>query len=216
MSPDWRRGKEAVPGRHLPPVTAAAGFRFVVSFEMLDEQGHDLHLVFGTAHRAGLEKIKNAMWTVDPVGGVRFRDPRDPDQEVLDFTLDPDLGPLTRALLAELGRGPRTLAVLKDHALTETVYRPPHARTVVQNLLRRGAIDRDPPRGHLTDATPDPARRTQTGRRGAAAGDAFLTAVRRPSPSLRWPRWFGAANSPHVRNGERRQSEQTRRKSEMT
>jgi hypothetical protein len=61
--------------------------------------------------------------------------------------------PLTRSLVAELGRGPRTLAVLKDHALTETVYRPPHARTVVQDLLRRGAIDRESPRGHLTDGT---------------------------------------------------------------
>jgi WD40 repeat protein len=30
---------------------------------MLDEQGHDLHLVFGTRHRAGLEKMKTAMCT---------------------------------------------------------------------------------------------------------------------------------------------------------
>lgn len=30
-----------------------AGFRYVVSFEMYDEQGNDLHLVFGTrSHRA--------------------------------------------------------------------------------------------------------------------------------------------------------------------
>ena len=130
-----------------------AGFTFVVSFEMLDEQGHDLHLVFGTAHRAGLEKMKNAMWTVDPAGGVRFRDPSDPEQGLLDFTLAPDLGPLTRSLLAALGRGPRTLAELKDHALVETVYRPAHARKVVHKLLRQGAVERSPAGGHLTDAT---------------------------------------------------------------
>lgn len=130
-----------------------AGFTFVLSFEMLDEQGHDLHLVFGTTHRAGLEKMKNAMWAIDPVGGVRFRDPRDPDQGLLGFAIDPDLGPLSRSLLAELSQGPRTLAGLKDHALVETVYRPPHARTIVQKLLRQGTLQRIPSRGHLTDAT---------------------------------------------------------------
>ena len=130
-----------------------AGFKFVISFEMLDEKGHDLHLVFGTAHRAGLEKMKNAMWTVDPIGGVRFRDPRDPHQGMLDFTINPDLGPLARSVLSELLNGPRTLSQLKDHALFETIYRPPHARTVVQDLLRRGTVQRKPVRGHLTDAT---------------------------------------------------------------
>jgi hypothetical protein len=139
------------------------GFRFVVSFEMLDQHGHDLHLVFGTAHRAGLEKMKNAMWAVDPIGGLRFRDPSDPEQGLLDFTIDPDLRPLTRSLFAVLGRGPRTLAELKDHALVETVYRPPHARMAVQKLLQQGAVERDPIRGHLANATlirlcePEPA-----------------------------------------------------------
>lgn len=122
--------------------------------------------------------MKNAMWAVDPAGGVRFRDPSDPEQGVLDFTLDPDLGPLTRSLLADLGRGPRTLADLKDHALVETVYRPPHARKVVHELLRQGAIERDPHRGHLTDATLIKPQRTQTGRRRAAACDALLSASR--------------------------------------
>ncbi len=159
-SRQWRQVARLPPREKKPFLVATyreslrrAGFSYAVSFEMLDEQGHDLHLVFGTAHRAGLEKMKNAMWTVDPVGGVRFRDPRDPDQGVLGFTIDPDLGPLRRSLLAELRSGPRTLAQLKDHALVETVYRPPHARTAVQRLLEQGIIQRDPARGHMTDAT---------------------------------------------------------------
>lgn len=130
-----------------------AGFSYVVSFEMLDEKNNDLHLVFGTSHLAGLEKMKTAMWAVDPVGGVRYRDPKDPDQGVLDFTIDPNFGPLVRSLLAELAHGPRTLAQLKHHALVETVYRPPHARAAVFKLLKQGAVLRDPVRGHLADST---------------------------------------------------------------
>jgi three-Cys-motif partner protein len=156
----WRQVARLAPREKKPFLVATyrqslqqAGYTYVVSFEMLDEQGHDLHLVFGTTHRAGLEKMKNAMWTVDPVGGVRFRDPRDPDQGVFDFTADPDLGPLSRSLLAELDHRPMTLAELKDHALVETVYRAPHARTVVQRLLKQGAVQRDPVRGPLSDAT---------------------------------------------------------------
>jgi three-Cys-motif partner protein len=156
----WRQVARLAPREKKPFLVTTyreslrqAGFTYVVSFEMLDEQGHDLHLVFGTTHRAGLEKMKNAMWTVDPAGGVRFRDPTDPDQGVFDFTVDPDLGPLSRSLLAELDHRPMTLAQLKDHALVETVYRAPHARTVMQRLLKQGVVQRDPVGGHLSDAT---------------------------------------------------------------
>jgi three-Cys-motif partner protein len=156
----WRKVAGLAPRKKKPFLVATyreslrrAGFLFVLSFEMLDEQGHDLHLVFGTTHRAGLEKMKDAMWRIDPIGGVRFRDPRDPDQGILDLAIDPDLSPLSRELLAELSHGPRTLAELKDYTLVETVYRPPHARSVVQELLQQPAVQRDPERGRLTDAT---------------------------------------------------------------
>jgi three-Cys-motif partner protein len=97
--PQWRQVAKLAPREKKPFLVATyrrslrqAGFRFVLSFEMLDEQGHDLHLVFGTTHRAGLEKMKDAMWAIDPIGGVRFRDPRDPSQGMLDFTINPDFG----------------------------------------------------------------------------------------------------------------------------
>lgn len=93
---------------------------------MLDETGHDLHLVFGTSHPRGLEKMKDAMWKVDPVQGMRYRDPRDPDQIALDLAVQPNTAPLRRAILAELEHGERTVVQLKEHALLETVYRWPH------------------------------------------------------------------------------------------
>jgi three-Cys-motif partner protein len=130
-----------------------AGFRYVVSFEMTDDTGADLHLVFGTGSRKGLEKMKDAMWGVDPVRGLRYRDPRDPAQLALGLDLHPDLRPLEHALLAELDRGQRTVAQLQDHALLETVYRGPHATRAVQAMLRRGLVECDAAEGQLRKTT---------------------------------------------------------------
>ncbi|WP_260326384.1 hypothetical protein [Streptomyces sp. TLI_185] len=44
---------------------------------MNDEGNRKLYLIFGTQHELGLEKMKDAMWKVDPSYGVRYRDPRD-------------------------------------------------------------------------------------------------------------------------------------------
>ncbi|MFS1305341.1 three-Cys-motif partner protein TcmP [Streptosporangium longisporum] len=113
-----------------------AGFPFVLSFEMLDEGGRDIHLVYGTTSHKGLEKTKEAVWKVDPVRGIGYRDPRDPDQT----TLDPETRPLQQAILAELGKGERTLEQLREMALLETVYRPSHVPPVVRRLLSSNAI----------------------------------------------------------------------------
>jgi hypothetical protein len=93
-------GEEAILVATYRESLRRAGLKFVVSFEMLDEKGHDQHLFFGTAasvlrhgHRAGLEKTKRAMWTVDPIGGVRFRDPRDPTRECSISPSTPTLDP---------------------------------------------------------------------------------------------------------------------------
>jgi three-Cys-motif partner protein len=128
-----------------------AGFRYVIPFEMIDDTGSDLYLIYGTRNRKGLEKMKEAMWHVDPVQGVHYRDPRDPNQITLelDFAV-PHLEPLQEALMRELAQGDRTLDSLREYALLETVYRPPHARTAVLFLLRQGLAEREPSTGQLT------------------------------------------------------------------
>lgn len=141
-----------------------AGFAYVASFEMIDDTGSDLHLVFGTKSRRGLEKMKDAMWKVDPVNGLHYRDPRDPDQMMLDFDLSPHLEPLNHALLHVLAPGERTLADLQEHAVLETVYRGPHATAAVRTMLAQGLVERHPPTmGQLTKATR--VRLTAAGRR---------------------------------------------------
>jgi integrase len=128
-----------------------AGFPYVTSFEMLDENTHPLHLVHGTSHPSGLEKMKNAMWAVDRIAGRQFRDPRDPGQGMLEIK-EPDFSSLRRALLDKLAEGPQTVAQLQHYTLHETVYRSQHVWPLVQELLRAELIERAVP-GHMSNDT---------------------------------------------------------------
>lgn len=119
-----------------------AGFNYALSFEMVDERGSQLWLLFGTNSKKGVEKMKDAMWGVDPAYGVRYRDPRDPNQMELLIEQDPDTAPLSRILLEVLTSGPRTLDDLREFALVETVYRPQQVRDVIQKLLSEQKITR--------------------------------------------------------------------------
>lgn len=139
----------------------SAGFTFVLSFEMIDDTGSDLHLVFGTKDLLGLERMKDAMWQVDPVRGVSYRDPRVPDQATFELDMHPHLEPLDLEILRVLGDGERTVDELQRHTLLETVYRPPHATSAVRDLERRALIERSG--GRLNRATS--VRATSTGRR---------------------------------------------------
>ncbi|MGH9089888.1 MAG: three-Cys-motif partner protein TcmP [Acidimicrobiales bacterium] len=122
-----------------------AGFPFSLTFELIDEGGHELLLVYGTSGIRGVEKMKDAMWHVDPVHGSRFRDPKDPNQIAFDLVeSDPDLRLLKQQLLLRLESGAASLAELKNYALGETVYRGPHAGTAVAKLVEEGKVTRDP------------------------------------------------------------------------
>lgn len=130
-----------------------AGFGYVASFEMLDNTGHDLQLVFATTSTKGLEKMKDAMWTVDPTSGVRYRDPRDPAQQELDIAVDPNTELLRRTVLARLSQGEHTVGELQTYALLETVYRPQHVRPAVRSLLKAGRVQSRPTSGRLSTST---------------------------------------------------------------
>ncbi len=122
-------------------------------FRLSDEGGHSFYLIFGTSHRRGLERMKYSMWRTDPVTGIQFRDPRDPNQGVLDFGRpEPDVSPLIRMLTNELRQrsGGLTVEELKDFALFNTGFRPPHVTTAVQHMLDRDGLVREPLKGRLT------------------------------------------------------------------
>lgn len=123
-----------------------AKFTFTLTFELVDEGGHGLLLVYGTSSERGVEKMKDAMWTVDAVTGSRFRDPRDPNQMAFDVHR-PTFVPLRRELLELLAEGGRSIAELKRHTLLHTIYRPTHANQEVSLMVQEGVLDKGPGRG---------------------------------------------------------------------
>ena len=134
-------------------VLASVGFPFTLAFEMVDERNNELFIVHGSGHTSGLEKMKEAMWLVDPVYGVRFRDPMDPDQQQLPVAAEPDLAPLRRILLEHLSDGSRrSVKDVRSFALLETMYRKPHTLTVLRQMAKAGELAREPTKGPLVEA----------------------------------------------------------------
>jgi three-Cys-motif partner protein len=165
--PTWRDVAGMAPqakSRHIltsyRQALKAAGFRYLLDFELIPPNGQPLYLVFGTSHPRGLGKMKDSLWEVDRTEGVGFRDPRDEQAETL-FDLDePLLGPLTRALEHKLRQsGPTRVEDLRDFALYETVYRPEHVIRSLKPLLDRGLLATNGPLRRSTIVELAPAQK---------------------------------------------------------
>ncbi|MFD6568362.1 hypothetical protein [Micromonospora profundi] len=99
----WRTVADLAPeakSRHIltcyRQALRAAGFPYLLDFELIPRKGQPLYLIFGTGHRLGVQKMKDSLWEVDRAQGVGFRDPRDEQAETLFDIDEPHLGPLTR------------------------------------------------------------------------------------------------------------------------
>lgn len=142
--------KKAALLNHYRAQLSAAGFTHILTFELVDEGGHELLLIYGTSGPKGLERMKESVWKVDPIQGQRFRDPRDIDQMTLDFgPAEPGLALLEKQLLHRLEEvGVQTLEQLKTFTLLETIYKPTHAPKAVQNLEARHLVECRRARSH--------------------------------------------------------------------
>ena len=122
----------------------AAGFPYLLDFELVPRHGQPLYLVFGTGHPKGVQKMKDSLWEVDSTKGVGFRDPRDEQAETLFDMNEAQLGPLTRLLVQKLrDNGRIRVEELRQFALFETVYRPEHVIRALKPLAHQGAIEID-------------------------------------------------------------------------
>jgi hypothetical protein len=130
----------------------AAGFRYAVVVELVEDAGAAERMFFATSAVRSLERFKDALWAVDEYAGVRYRDPRS-DHPPLDISLEPHVGPLRRALVARLANGAGTVAGLREYALSDTLYRPADVNRALQPLLAAGQVTREPARGRLTPET---------------------------------------------------------------
>jgi len=100
--------------------------KHVRSFELRTADGNDYRLVFASPHDKGLELIKDAMWSVDPIEGTRYIATRtDEGQEVL-FTPDADAvntGPLLVHLREKFGTEWFTIEEAQHATLLESPFR---------------------------------------------------------------------------------------------
>lgn len=119
---------------------AVGGFDHVHSFEMID-RGRTLYsLFFGTRSIDGVRVMKDAMWAVDPVDGLRFSD-RLGSQSVL-FTPDPDPTPLRDAILEHFAGQTVNVEDIERFVLTETPYKASHyKKQVLKPLQQEGLIE---------------------------------------------------------------------------
>jgi hypothetical protein len=100
--------------------------KHVRSFELRTTDGNDYRLVFASQHDKGLELIKDAMWSVDPLEGTRYIATRTAEgQEVL-FTPDAaalNTGPLLAHLREKFGKEWFTIEQAQEATLLETPFR---------------------------------------------------------------------------------------------
>jgi three-Cys-motif partner protein len=118
-----------------------AGFKYVVDFQMIDMRGRPLyHLFYGTRSLTGLDRMKQAMWKVDPGGGVRFSDRVAGSLVLFGDSLDP--APLKLALIEKF-KG-KTVAVeeIRDYVIAETPYASNHFNRPVLNPMEKEGLIR--------------------------------------------------------------------------
>jgi three-Cys-motif partner protein len=128
----------------------AAGLKFVRSFEIITKNGRTgYHLFFGTRHELGLERMKEAMWKVDPAEGQRFRDSTNADALVL-FEPEPDIRPLRDAIIERFsGMDSFSIEDVLRFVLVETPFLPRHVKKqILKPLEDAGDLEAvDPPLG---------------------------------------------------------------------
>jgi len=103
------------------------GSRYVRSFEIQSDASHGYDLFFGTNHELGLSRMKEAMWSLDPITGQRFADSTTTDQLVL-FQDIVDVKPLEAAIRHHFGTRPFAIEDVERFTLLDTAYIPAHLR----------------------------------------------------------------------------------------
>jgi three-Cys-motif partner protein len=128
-----------------------AGFEHVISFEMKNEKNAtEYFLYYGTNHLKGLEKMKDAMWSVDNSGAYTFS-----DYEALNGQLkfvefhQPDLTILADEIYWEFSGKTVKSQEVKDFVVAKTIFRrSKHSTEALKILDKRGVLTVKNRKGH--------------------------------------------------------------------
>jgi three-Cys-motif partner protein len=133
-----------------------AGCRHRLQFQVVPKTGLPLYLVYGTGAEKGVEAMKDAMWKVDGLDGMSFRDPRTrgaihPDQLTLWGGTGYTHPELVELVTQRLGEGDISVEELGKWLLLETSrWRAKDARSAVTELRDTGKVAVTPPNRRIT------------------------------------------------------------------
>ena len=132
--------KQYLRGLYLRQLQVLGNFKFVRSFEVLDiDRGRTAYiLMYGTRSLKGLEVMKNAMWDLDPLVGIKFRGFA--GNQMILFAPEPDLNPLSSAILTRFIGQTVSVEEIETFVLVETDYKKSHYKSQLKLLEQQSAI----------------------------------------------------------------------------
>ena len=118
--------------------------RYVVSFEMRSKKNRVVyHLFFASNNKKGHEKMKGAMWKVDPSGEFTFSDAMNPGQQ--DLLKCAYQGTLKSDLRRRFANEKKILIErVVDYVIEDTAFLPRHMREVLSLLESEGGLNIEP------------------------------------------------------------------------
>lgn len=133
--------KEFLRDLYVSQLKQVAKFTHVRPFEMMDIDRNRTayYLMYGTRHARGLRAMKEAMWKVAPIDGIRFSGFAG-DQPML-FELEPDFVPLRRALCENFKSLTVPVDEVERFVLLDTDYLTTHYKRVLKELETQGRIE---------------------------------------------------------------------------
>ncbi len=125
---------------YVDQLRSVGGFRFVTPFEVINQnRGRTAYfLVFGTRSPMGFDRMKGAMWRVDPVSGCQYSG--DEGDQLSLFPPQPNLGPLKTAILDRFAGTTVGVNRLEQFVVEETRYTSTQYKRVLKDLETEGSI----------------------------------------------------------------------------
>ncbi len=122
-------------------VKRECGLTYVRSFEIVNSSNPNAGytLFFGTKHKLGLQRMKESMWSIDPVEGQRYKDTTEMGMQPL-FEPEVDTTQLRDALIDHFGTKPFTIEDALDFTLVETPFIPSHVKKRTLKPLEQDGI----------------------------------------------------------------------------
>jgi three-Cys-motif partner protein len=118
-----------------------ARINYVRSFEMLNLGNRtDYFLFFGTHNLLGLEKMKEAMWKVDPAGKFQFSDFTDANKTMKLFSDEPDFRALKAMIIGRFsGVDASSIDELTNFVLADTPFLRTQFKTHILKPMELGS-----------------------------------------------------------------------------